>query len=110
MNDGTLKVTPIESKLPQPAAKFTVTASIDGFPISVECEGRADDLRALVVRLKAIGAEPPAAQVAPAASEPTKKAAPLCPAHGTPMKTSRKPGTFYCPRRTDDGDYCQEKA
>src|SRR5262249_44639371 len=45
-NDGTLRVTPIESKLPQPAARFTVTASIDGFPVTVEVEGRADDLRA----------------------------------------------------------------
>jgi hypothetical protein len=61
-----------------------------------------------VDRLKAIGAEPP--QIAPARSEPTKKAAPICPDYGTPMKASRKPGAYFCPRRTDDGDFCPHKA
>ena len=68
---------------------------------------KADALRATIDRLKAIGATPP---VAPAPSEPTKKTAPICPTHGTPMKASRKPGSFFCPRRTDDGDFCQHKA
>ena len=100
-------VTQITDKQSSPAAKFIITASLDGFPISVECEGKADDLRALVARLKAIGAEPPQA----AKPEPTKAAgAPLCPVHRQPMKASRKPGSFYCPRRTDEGDFCQEKA
>lgn len=102
-------VTPIESKQPAPSARFTIQASLDGFPIVIEGEGRAGDLRVIVDRLKAIGAEPP--QVAPSAqSEPTKKTAPICPVHGTPMKASQKPGTFFCPKRTDDGDYCPEKA
>lgn len=89
-------------------ARFTITATLDGFPVAIEAEGRADQLRALVDRLKAIGAEPPVAPVA--ASEPAKQAAPTCPTHGTPMKASRKPGTFFCSKRLADGDYCPEKA
>ncbi|MGH9940018.1 MAG: hypothetical protein ACREAM_27565, partial [Blastocatellia bacterium] len=53
-------VTPIESKQPAPAgAKFTIQAALDGFPITIEGEGRAGDLRLIVDRLKQIGAEPP---------------------------------------------------
>jgi hypothetical protein len=91
-------------------AKFIITASIDGFPIQIEFEGGADSLRSLVSRLKAIGAEPP--QVAPVQkAEPEKKAAPLCPDHGTPMKASRKPGSYFCPRQAEDGSgYCPHKA
>jgi hypothetical protein len=108
MNDGTLKVTPITATQPQSSAKFSITATIDGFPIQVEVEGKADSLRAMIDRLKAIGAEPP--QLAPARTEPAKKSAPLCPDHGTPMKPSRKPGTYFCPRQADEGGYCPHKA
>jgi len=98
-------ITPIESKQPTPAAKFIVGAVLEGFPVQVEVEGKASDLRALVDRLKAIGAEPPRA----AQSEPTKPASvPVCPVHNKPMKASQKPGKFYCPRRADDGSYCEE--
>jgi hypothetical protein len=101
-------VTPIESKQPAPAgAKFIINAQIDGFPIQIEVEGAADRLRAMIDRLKAIGAEPP--QIAAAVS--TKPAgAPLCPVHNKAMKPSAKPGKFYCPRRSDDGEYCRETA
>jgi hypothetical protein len=88
MNDGTLKVTPIESKMPQPAAKFTITATLDGFPFTVEAEGRADDLRTLVARLKAIGAEPPQHSNNALPSSPKPAGAPLCPTHNTPMAPS----------------------
>jgi len=108
MNDGALKVTSITDKQPAPPAKFTVGASLDGFPVQVEVEGKASDLRALVDRLKAIGAEPPIAKAVQ--SELAKKTAPICPTHNTPMKASRKPGTYFCPRRTDEGDFCPEKA
>jgi hypothetical protein len=113
MNNTTpSNVTPIESKQPAPAgAKFTIMASIDGFPISIEVEGNADKLRAMIDRLKAIGATPPTAQAsAPAAGEPAKKAAPICPDHNKPMKPSQKPGAWFCPRRGEDGDYCPHKA
>src|SRR5262245_8244814 len=81
-NTNPSNVTPIESKQPAPAtAKFTIAASVDGFAVSIEVEGKADNLRAMIDRLKAIGTEPPAA--APAAqSEPMKKTAPpVCPDH-----------------------------
>ncbi len=107
MNDGTLKVTPIESRQPAPAgARFTITVTIDGFPVSVEVEGKADTLRAMIDRLKAIGAEPPTS----ARPEPTKAAGvPVCPIHNAPMKPSRKPGKFYCAKKVGE-DYCQEVA
>jgi hypothetical protein len=110
MNDGTLKVTPITAAQPQAVAKFSITASIDGFPITVEVEGKADALRGMIDRLKAIGAQPPQVQTPAQASTPAKKTAPLCPDHGTPMKASRKPGTWFCPRQTDEGGYCPHKA
>jgi len=110
MNDGTLKVTPITAAQPQAVAKFSITASIDGFPIQVEVEGKADALRGMIDRLKAIGATPPQVQTT-VQSEPTKRSAPLCPVHRTPMKASRKPGSFFCPRQAEDGNgYCPEKA
>jgi len=111
-NTNPNNVTPIESKQPAPACRFTITATLRGFPIMIEGEGRAGDLKIIVDRLLAAGAEPPASQAAtPAQTEPAKKAAPLCSIHRTPMKASRKPGSFFCPRQTEDGSgYCPEKA
>jgi hypothetical protein len=107
-NPNPSNVTSIESKQPAPAgAKFTINAMFDGFPIQIEVEGAADRLRAMIERLKAIGAEPPQVASAP----PTKIAgAPLCPVHNKAMKPSAKPGKFYCPRRSDNGEYCRETA
>jgi hypothetical protein len=100
-------VTPIESKQAQVAARFTITATLDGFPFTVEAEGKAEDLRALVSRLKAIGAQPPSVSQ----PEPTKQSGvPTCPIHNAPMKSSRKPGKFYCAKKAGDGEYCRETA
>ena len=108
MNPNPNNVTPITAAQPAPAgAKFTITASIDGFPVSVEVEGKADVLRAMIDRLKAIGAEPPAAPQNLQNSEPTKKAAPLCPTHRSPMKEGRR--GYFCPKKVGDG-YCREVA
>jgi len=111
-NDGTLKVTPITAAQPQAVAKFSITATIDGFPVQVEVEGKADALRGMIDRLKAIGAEPPTASK----PEPTKSAgAPLCPTHGVAMAPSTKrPGTYYCKStvgQAEDGRtlYCTKK-
>ena len=41
-------------------AHFTISVELDGFPVTVEAEGKAENLRAIVDRLKAIGAKPPA--------------------------------------------------
>src|SRR5215468_1441478 len=101
--NNTASVTPITAAASQQAhAKFVITATIDGFPVQVEVEGKADNLRGMIDRLKAIGACPPAAK-----PEPTKASGvPTCPTHGTPMKASRKPGSYFCPRQTDEGGYC----
>jgi hypothetical protein len=114
-NDGTLKVaspvTPIESKQPQAQCEFTIHATLRGFPVEIKGSGRAGDLKIIVDRLFDLGAEPPALQNLQKA-EPTKAAGvPVCPIHGTKMKPSRKPGSFFCPRQAEDGDgYCPEKA
>ncbi|MGH9754728.1 MAG: hypothetical protein ACREA2_18275 [Blastocatellia bacterium] len=100
-------VTPIESKQPAPAARFQIAASIDGFPVTVEVEGKADNLRAMIDRLKAIGAEPP---VAVQSEKAVPAGVPLCPVHNSPMKPSRKPGKFYCAKKAEDGEYCRETA
>jgi len=110
MNNAASNVTPIESKQPAPAgARFTITASIDGFPIQVEIEGKADVLRSMIDRLKAIGAEPPVPQNLQKA-EPTKAAgdeAPICEFHG-----KMKMGNYgwFCPKKMGDGSYCKSKA
>lgn len=90
-------------------AHFTISVELDGFPVTVEAEGKAENLRAIVDRLKAIGATPPAKTAsAPASAKPA--GVPVCPVHNAPMKASQKPGSFFCPKKTDDGGYCREKA
>jgi hypothetical protein len=107
MNDGTLKVTPITSAQPQAHATFEITAVIDGFPVTISVEGKADALRGMIDRLKAIGATPPA--VLPSnTAPPTDESAPTCEFHGK-MKRSNH-GGFYCPRKMGDGSYCKSKA
>jgi hypothetical protein len=44
-NQNPNNVTPITAAQPTPAAKFTISASLEGFPISIEIEGNADKLR-----------------------------------------------------------------
>jgi hypothetical protein len=104
-------VTPIESKQPAPAgAKFIIGASLEGFPIQIEVDGNADKLRAMIDRLKAIGAQPPV--VAQVLTPTTEKPAgpPLCPIHNATMKPSQKPGAFFCPKKNEDGSYCKHKS
>ena len=86
-------------------AKFKITCELEGFAVEVEAEGRADNLKALIDRLKAIGATP-----SKPGSTQDNGSAPLCPVHHKPMKPSRKPGSFFCPKRDDDGEYCDQKA
>ena len=88
-------------------ARFTITAEVDGFPVAIEIEGKADALRSMIDRLKTIGAQPPQ-KVATASAKPA--GVPVCSIHHTPMKASRKPGSYFCPRQMDDGTYCPEKS
>src|SRR5262245_60415015 len=102
-------VLPIAAAQPAPACHFSINVVLRGFPVTISLDGRAGDLKTVIDRLFDFGAEPLQPSHA-ATAEPTKKIAPLCPDHGTPMKASRKPGSHFCPRRTDDGDYCPHKA
>lgn len=100
--NGQLNVTPITDKQAQPQCRFTIQATLRGFPITIEGEGRAGDLKLIVDRLLQSGAEPPQA----ARPEPTKASGtPTCPTHGK-AKASKKPGSFYCPTTLPDGGYC----
>lgn len=108
MTNTISNVTPITDKQPAPACRFTITVSLSGFPVVIEGEGRAGDLKLIVDRLLQAGAEPPQASTPVKTDKPA--GVPTCPTHGTPMKASRKPGTYFCPRRTDDGEFCPHKA
>jgi hypothetical protein len=77
-----------EAKPEASPVTFKIMATLEGFPVEVQMEGKADNLKALVERLKQIGAQPPALIATQAASA----SKPVCPIHGTPMKASRKPG------------------
>ena len=66
MTTNTSNLTPIESKQPKPQAKFSIARTIDGFPLTIEGEGREANLKLIVDRLKTIGAEPPQALPSPA--------------------------------------------
>jgi hypothetical protein len=101
-------VSNISDKQPAPSCKFTIQATLKGFPIEISGEGRAGDLKIIIERLLDSGAEPPSS----AKPEPTKPAGgvPTCSIHHSAMKASQKPGTFFCPKRNDDGSYCREKA
>lgn len=47
----------------------------------------------------------------PAAAEaPASNGAPTCRVHGTAMKESRKPGSYFCSKKLANGEYCTEKA
>jgi hypothetical protein len=59
MTNATSNVTAITDKQTTPATKFTIQATLDGFPVVLGGEGRAGDLRIIIDPLKAIGAEPP---------------------------------------------------
>ena len=105
MNPNSEAIKPVTDAQAKPAS-FTIVCEVEGFPVTVEVEGKADSLKTMVERLKAIGAVPPASR--PGAKPESKSGAPICPVHNTPMKASRKPGKFYCARKADDGEYCRE--
>ncbi len=108
MNDGTLKVTPITAAQPQAHATFTINVLIDGFPVQVSVEGKADALRGMIDRLKAIGATPPAPNLGNDNNVTISniKDAPICEYHGA-MRQGRH--GWFCPRKMGDGSYCKSK-
>src|SRR5262245_15640194 len=109
MNQQTASnVTPIDSKQQQQQAKFSITCSVDGFPVQVEVEGKAEALRGMIDRLKAIGATPP--QLSANLREATKPAddePPVCEYHGSMRRGNHG---YFCPKKMGDGSYCKSKA
>lgn len=99
----TIITAPVAAKLPH----FSISFELDGFPVVAKIEGKADSLKAIVERMKAIGAVPPQKVTV---TDVKPNGAPVCPVHHTPMKASRKPGKFYCAKKADDGEYCRETA
>ena len=107
MQDGTLKVTPITSAASQQAhATFTITAMIDGFPVQIAVEGKADALRGMIDRLKAIGATPPSFPQNGNVAVLGNSDAPICEFHGAMRKGNHG---WFCPRKMGDGSYCKSK-
>ena len=102
-SNETIITAPVAAKLPH----FSISFELDGFPVVAEVEGKADSLKAMIERMKTIGAVPP--QKADV-TDAKPNGAPVCPVHHTPMKASRKPGSYFCPRQTNDGAYCPHKA
>lgn len=107
MNPSSEAIKPVSDAQQKPA-HFTINAEVEGFPVVVEVEGKADALKTMIERLKAIGATPPASK--PGAKTDARSGAPVCPVHNSQMKPSRKPGKFYCAKKAEDGEYCREVA
>jgi hypothetical protein len=106
MNNGVSNGVQVQMPVVSTSAQFRVTAVVDGFLVEVEMSGKASDLRTLLDKLKQLGAQPPAQTT----SIGNKSSAPICPHHQKPMKASRKPGSWFCPHRMENGEYCPEKA
>jgi hypothetical protein len=99
-------VTPITNKQPASAAKFIISCQIDGFNVQVEVEGKADILRGMIDRLKAIGAQPPA--IKSPTGDLKDDDAPVCEFHGKMRQGNR--GGYFCPKKMGNGEYCKSKA
>lgn len=77
----------------QPGAKFCISATLDGFPFTVEFTGSAQMLSNTIARLMEIGAQPPTTKPAPAAGgradmsgEPPICQNKNCSKHGQPLQ------------------------
>jgi len=111
MNPNPNNVANITDKQPAAQCEFRIQCMLRGFPIEITGSGRAQDLKIIVDRLFDLGAEPPNLSPIGGKSEPTKAAGlPTCPIHNAPMKPSQKPGSFFCPKKNDDGSHCRQKA
>ena len=107
-NNTSEQIQPVSGAISAPT-KFVIQAEYLGFPVVVECTGKADTLKNTIDRLVSIGATPPAQRTtaASAATASESSAPPKCRIHQVPMKPSRKPGNFFCPKKDGD-DYCAE--
>jgi hypothetical protein len=98
---------------PASLPKYTIQVLLDGFPVVVELEGKAEALTGIVKRLKEIGATPPVVAAAPVTTASASNGAdlsapPKCPTHNATMKESRKPGQWFCSKKEGEA-YCDYK-
>ena len=109
MSDGTLKVAKIEDHRPvtaAPAVRFRINATLSGFPVELEGEtANAHNLKALVAKLREIGAEPPQENIK--SGDATTDSAPVCRVHKSKLREGRH--GYFCPKKVGDG-YCKETA
>lgn len=105
MPEATLPEKPVK-----PMPMFTLHALIDDFPFDVQFSGSVDQLAATVKRLRELGAVPPTIAARAAVQEERERAAPVCEFHGPMKESSKRPGTYYCPAKMGNGDYCRSKA
>ena len=80
---------PVEPAVELPRVTFTLHALIEDFPFDVQFAGSADQLKATVARLRALGAVPPTPAARAAVAAEKAREAPRCEFHG-PMKESTK--------------------
>ena len=77
-NNTSEQIQPVSGAISAPT-KFVIQAEYLGFPVVVECTGKADILKSTIDRLMSIGAPPPAqrrpAQRRPANRRPRRNAA-----------------------------------
>lgn len=81
--------------------------------VTVSGETPAELAGALAVLLRSLSASAPAVAAAPlAVVAPANEyaAPPQCPAHGSPLKRSKRGGGWYCPRQDDAGGWCKASA
>src|SRR5262245_35503483 len=107
--NGQSNVTTITDKQAVPPCHFTITCVIGGFPVQLEGDGRAADLKLIIERLQMIGAEPPQA-ARPTPEKPAgddEESTPVCPRHHSHMRSGRR--GWFCPKKVGDG-YCKETA
>ena len=88
---------------PDVTYRFVINATIDGHTAPLSIEGASLNEIRRAVRLLASNGMLAAKNQSQAATEP-----PQCPVHHKPMKPSKKPGTWFCSARVDDG-YCDQK-
>src|SRR5262245_23336142 len=89
-----------------PKRSYTISVtSPAGFPIEITYNdfdlNRLEDALAALMERGYMPAENPTPAAAPASAAPAQYSEdnpPTCPYHG-PMKPSKKPGAFYCPKK-----------
>lgn len=109
---------PLTFPTPKPAGAqptFTVSCTVNGFPVTVQFQGDAKKLLATIDRLREIGAEAPAAAQPASVSheqEYTPDGRPICKRHGAPMKKRERQGDTWFSHAVAEDDkgnpiYCK---